>query len=522
MSKWDVGIYLRLSSDDDDDKLESNSITNQRNLINYHLSNLKNINIYKYYADDGYTGTDFNRPAFQEMLNDIYNGRINCVIVKDLSRLGRNYINVGHFIDDTIPRYRLRFISVNDNVDSYKNPDSMDSLEVLFKNLMNESFAKDISKKIRTSFEISKRNGNYIGVVAPFGYLKDPDDCHKFIIDKEAEKIVKKVFSIAMSGKSRQEILEYLNSNHIPTPSKYMKTFCNKKGVCCDEWDYHALDNILRNKTYTGDLIQGKKTRISHKKHNIVNVPEEEWICITNHHKAIISKDVFNQVQDILYGRNSRISNNKKLYKYTGYLKCADCGSSMHKFVRPNSTNKTFFYCGTYHKNKDCTKHYITEKEIDNSLLTIINKFIEVISNLDEKISNNVSLSYIKYEKENKELKLIDLEKEESKYRKLIDELKEDYKNNIISKNDFDKFKDNYMFKLNNVLLIIDELNNSNFNDDNIDKINRIKEYGQLDQIDRNIIYELIDFIKVHEDGSLEVKFKYKNLYEDALRYLNS
>lgn len=176
MSKWKVGIYLRLSSDDDDDKLESNSITNQRNLINYHLSDMKDISVYKCYADDGYTGTDFDRPAFQEMMDDIRNKKINCVIVKDLSRLGRNYINVGHFIDDTLPRYKIRFIAVNDNVDSYLRPESMNSLEVYFKNLMNESFAKDISKKVRTSFEISKKNGNFIGVVAPFGYLKDPED----------------------------------------------------------------------------------------------------------------------------------------------------------------------------------------------------------------------------------------------------------------------------------------------------------------------------------------------------------
>ena len=522
MSKWRTGVYLRLSSDDDDDKIESNSITNQRSLINYHISDLKDINVYKYYVDDGFTGTDFERPAFQEMMDDIRNKHINCIIVKDLSRLGRNYINVGNFIDDILPRYKIRFIAVNDNVDSYLKPDSMNSLEVYFKNLMNESFAKDISKKMRTSLEISKKNGNFIGVVAPFGYLKDPDNNHKFIIDKEAEKIVKRIFKQAFNGMTRQEIIKDLNDNHIPTPSRYMKSFCNKKtSLVADKWNLKLLDYILKNKTYTGNLIQGKKTRINHKKHNIVLVPEDEWIIIENHHKAIIEEELFEQVQSILYNRNSKVSPNGKLYKYTGYLKCADCNSSMKKFNRPNSNN-AFFYCSTYIKNKECSKHYIIESDIDSALLEIINKYIEIITDLSDKIDKDISISYIEYEKENKEFKLIELDKEEQKYRNLIDEVKEDYKNSFISKEDFDLFKDKYMFQLNRILLEKEELNNNKSNQDTIERINRIKKLGKIDYIDRNVIIKLIDKILIHENGDLEVIFKYKNLYEDALRYLKS
>ena len=520
MSKWRVGIYLRLSSEDEEDKIESNSITNQRNLINYLLNNLKDIDVYKDYVDDGYTGTDFDRPGFQEMMDDIRDRRINCVVVKDLSRLGRNYINVGHFMDTTIPRYKIRFIAINDNVDSYLRPESLDSLEIYFKNLMNESFAKDISKKVRTSFEISKKNGNYIGVVAPFGYLKDPDDNHKFIVDKEAEKIIKDIFKMAMSGKSRQEIVNELNLRHTPTPSSYMKTFCNKKGsLVGDKWTCHALDKVIKNKTYCGYLIQGKKTRISHKRHNIVSVPEDDWIIVPDHHKAIVNEELFNQVQSILYNKNARINSSGKMYKYSGFLKCADCKSSMHK----NSSGKTkmiSFYCGTYHKKKTCSKHYINEKDLDEMILEIINKFIDVITDLDKKIDNNISMSYLDYEKENKEFKLIELDKEEKKYRKLLNQIKVDYQNDIISKKDLEKFKDRYMFKLNDILLQTEELNNSNASEENISRINKIKSIGKLDIIDRNILNELVDTIYIHEDKNVEVIFKYKNLYEDALRYL--
>ena len=522
MSKWRVGIYLRLSSDDDDDKLESNSITNQRNMINYYLSDMKDVKVYNCYADDGYTGTDFNRPAFQEMMEDIRDKKINCIVVKDLSRLGRNYINVGHFIDDTIPRYNLRFIAINDNVDSYLKPESMDSLEVYFKNLMNESFAKDISKKIRTSFAVSKKNGNYIGVVAPFGYLKDPDDNHKFIVDKEAEKIIKNIFKMALSGMSRQEIIKDLNDNHIPTPASYMKSFCSYKNPTIGtKWTLDSIDNVLKNRNYIGTLIQGKKARISHKNHNTLRVPEDEWIVVENHHKAIIKEEIFNQVQEILYNKNSRVSPNGKMYRYTGFLKCADCKTSMYKFAKKNG-QKVFFYCGAYHKKKDCSKHYITEQELDNILLETINKFIELITNLDERINEDISLSYLEYEKENKEFKLIELEKEEKKYRKLLDDIKEDYKNDYISKKDLDIFKDRYMFELNKILIEKEQINNSTSTKENIDRINRIKEIGKIDYIDRNILNEFVDVIYVSEDRGVEVIFKHNNLYEDALRYLKS
>ena len=521
MSKWRTGVYLRLSSDDDD-KLESNSITNQRSLINYHISDLKDINVYKYYIDDGFTGTDFERPAFQEMMDDIRNRSVNCIIVKDLSRLGRNYINVGHFIDDILPRYKIRFIAVNDNVDSYLKPESMNSLEVYFKNLMNESFAKDISKKMRTSLEISKKNGNYIGVLAPFGYLKDPDNIHKFIIDKEAEKIIKSIFSSALNGMSRQDIVKDLNDTHTPTPSMHMKNFYNKKpSLIAEKWNLKLLDNILKNRTYIGNLVQGKKTRISHKKHNIVSVPEDEWIIVPDHHQAIIKEEVFNQVQELLYNRNSRVSPNGKMYKYTGYLKCADCKTSMYKFKRGRD-GSICFYCGAYHKRKTCTKHYISETTLDELLLSTINTFIDVITNFDDKINSNISMPYLEYEKENKEFKLLELDKEEQKYRKLLNEIKDDFKNNLISKEDMEIFKDRYMFELNKVLLNKEEIQNSNSSKENIDKIKKIKELGKFNSIDRTILNELINTIYISENQNIEVVFKYKNLYEDALRYLKS
>ena len=185
-------MYQRLSADEGEE--ESNSVKNQKILMDYYLKNNKDIKIYKQYIDDGYTGTDFDRPAYKEMLNDIEKGKIDGIIVKDLSRLGRNYILVGNFIEDIIPKYKLRFISVNDNVDSYLNPESLKSLIIPFKNLLNESYSSDSSKKIRSSLKASKKSGNFIGRMAPFGYKKDDNDIHLLVIDEDAAKVVKKIF----------------------------------------------------------------------------------------------------------------------------------------------------------------------------------------------------------------------------------------------------------------------------------------------------------------------------------------
>ena len=200
MNKWNVAVYLRLSSDDGD-KEESNSITNQKELINFYLKKEKDLKIKDYYIDDGFTGTDFERPDFKRLLVDMKNGKINTIVVKDLSRLGRNYIEVGNYIEQIFPLYNIRFIAINDNVDSFKDPKSINNVIVPFKNLMNDEYARDISNKVRSVLDTKKNKGEFIGSIAPYGYLRNPRDIHKFIIDKNASKIVKKIFRMILERK---------------------------------------------------------------------------------------------------------------------------------------------------------------------------------------------------------------------------------------------------------------------------------------------------------------------------------
>ena len=525
MKKWTLGVYRRLSADEmKSDKDESNSVSNQKKLIDYYLSDKKDMVVYKYYADDGYTGTDFNRPGYHEMLDDIYNKRINGIIIKDLSRLGRNYIEVGDFIDEIVPKYKLRFISVNDNVDSFLNPDIMDSLEIPFKNLMNESYSRDASKKMRSSLRATKKSGNYTGKVAPYGYIKDETDCHKFNIDPVASEIVKRIFNLALKGYSKQNIAEELNADHILPPGLYLKKIIKYKyELASDKWTTRTINSILKNRTYIGELIQGKRTRISHKTHNFVKIAEDDWIVCEHHHPAIIKENIFNQVQDIMFNRNVRVNSKSEFNKYTGFLKCPECGGNLYRLTRKKKNREIiYYYCGTYLKTKNCNKHYILEKELDKMVLEIINKYIELVCDIDKKIEDTISSSRIEYDEKIKKIRLIELEKEIEKYEKLINEVISDYQNNLITKEDFDEFNTSYVFELNNLKLEKENLTKSKISTNKLDWLNKVKKIGKISEIDRNIIDEFISNIYVNEDRSVKIVFRFKEEYEDALKYLKN
>lgn len=521
MSKWNVGVYLRLSSDDGD-KLESNSITNQKDMITRHLSTLSNVKIYNYYIDDGYTGTDINRPGYQKMLEDMRDRYINTIIVKDLSRIGRNYIEVGNFIDEIIPLYKLRFISINDKIDSYLNPESMNTLEIPFKNLMNENYAKDISNKIRSTHVVRKQKGDFIGVVAPFGYKKDPNDYHKLIIDPEAADIVKRIFDMALKGYTRQDIVKELNELHIITPSLYLKNKMNYKGGnVSEEWSLKIIDKILKNEVYTGTMVQARYKRISHKIHNIVKRPEDEWIKVENTHEAIIKKKIFESVNDILFNRNNMSNKKGKYHVYSGHLKCAECENSLARGTC-GKNGASFYMCSSYKYKKECSKHYISEKNLNNLVLTTFNEYINLVCNIENQVNNVLESSKLKYDNELIRIKKIELQKDINKYQTLLDDLMNDYKDDLITKEELNSYNREYLYKLNSLRIKLQDIEKSKDNNINLDWINKFKKTKKVDVIDRNIVTEFIDNIYVYDDGSIKIVFKNNNEYLEALKFLKT
>lgn len=520
MKKWQFGMYRRLSFDERSDD-ESNSVVNQKKMIDDYLKDKTDIKIVKSYVDDGYTGTDFNRPNFQKMLEDIEKGKINGVIVKDLSRIGRNYIAVGSFIEDIMPKYGVRLICINDHVDSINNSNIMDSLEIPFKNLLNESYSKDASQKMRTSLIASKRSGNFIGVSAPYGYLKDPDDYHKLIIDKDAAEVVKHIFNRILEGKSKMEIADELNGKHIPTPSIYLKKILNVYVANTSEkWSYSNVDKIIRNKVYKGTLEQNKRTRISHKIHNVVVVPEKDRIIFDNAHKPIIKPDIFEQVQEITFNRNVRVNKDGKLKKYSGYLKCSECGSNLYRNKnQKKSLIRYYYYCGTYQKTKQCNKHFIYEDELEESIISCVNNYFELINDLKDKLSNLINFSEIEYNETVNDIRKQELDIEIGNCKKKISEVINDYSKGFISQRDYEDFKTSYMYDLNQLNLEKEKINNSD-KENNLSWLKNFKNTGEIDMIDRNLLINLIDKIIVGNNKEVEVIFKFKNEFNKAMDYL--
>lgn len=370
MKKFKVAGYIRLSKEDKI-KDESNSVTNQKLIIISYIEKNEDLKLFDFYIDDGYSGTTFDRPEYKRMFKDIVDGQVNTVIVKDLSRFGRNHIQSDDYIENILPGYNVRFISIIDEIDSLKNPKSVSSIAVPLKNLMNDQYARDISEKVRSTLKIKQLNGEFIGVTAPYGYLKNPKDKHKFIIDKEASYIVKKIFNMILLGKSRKEIAEHLNNKNVLTPSLYKlgkENTNNEDLIGSKKWNAEIVNRILRNETYTGTLIQNIKTKPNYRTDKLIDVNKDEWIITKNHHEPIISKDKFEEVQNILdKKKGSRNSEDILLF----YLKCADCGSLLYL---KNGKNKKYYYCKNYIKHSKCTSHSVEREKLYNEVLQIINE----------------------------------------------------------------------------------------------------------------------------------------------------
>ena len=537
---WSVAQYIRLSQEDNDtgiDKQESNSITSQKSLLNEFIEEYDDLIVYDTYVDDGYTGTDFNRPGFQRLLEDMRKGNINCVLVKDLSRLGRNYIEVGNYIEQIFPVFNVRFIAINDSVDSFKNPMSSNTILVPFKNLINDEYARDTSIKIKSALNGRKKKGEFIGAFPSYGYVKDEQDKHKLVIDEESAKIVRKIFEWKVNeGLGNLSICHRLNDMGVLNPTGYKKkklnqNYNNSKMKQEDySWGPSTVRNILKNDVYIGNVTQGKRKVKSYKIHKIEQVSEEEWITVENMHEPIIDKELFNKAQG-LKKVDTRVQSTGILSIWAGILKCADCGRAMHKKYCKNTSGTVYEYyiCGTYRKksNKLCTKHTLKVEELEQSVLEIIKLHIELLidtENILEQINKtktkqlaNENILNIKQAKE----------KEIEKISNLKRCLYEDWKNEDITREEYIEYKQKYEQDIKRIKGIIENLDKQKEKqeqliDENSQWIENFKKYKNISKLDRDIITELIDYIEVYENKKIKIHFKFINELDRILEYIDN
>lgn len=532
--KWRLGIYSRRSFDDGE-KSESYTITNQKSLIVSFLEKMPNVEIIDYYTDDGYTGTNFERPDFKRLMQDIINDKVNGIVVKDLSRLGRNHKEVGKYIEEIFPIYNIRIIAINDNVDSYLDPDSINSLIVPVKNLMNENYSRDLSKKVSSAYKTMAKSGQFVAGTTPYGYMLDPKDKHHLIIDESEVENVKLIFKMALEGKGRPTICQYLNDNGIlcrkelQRRKKYKLTLEPFEITSEYLWSTSTIGRMLVNESYIGNLVQLKTTRSSFGGNKVITKNEEDFIRADNTHEAIITKEEFKKVQEVIKVNNKRKDNsqptNYSIFK--GKLKCADCGKAMTKQedFRGNR-NSSNYYCMRYLQvSKTCSPHKIKTSDLENIVLEAIQVQVRLVIELEKSLSklyfkNNQVSAETEY-KNNVRISEIKIDNLKEKKRKNYEE----WKFGKIEKNEFLKLSSEID---DNIKLLNEQIElYTNTYKETVKKIRKndywighYKRNRRIRKISKEVLDELIEVIYVKKDGNIDIKFKYQDEYENLVNYL--
>lgn len=521
---FNVAEYIRLSREDGD-KAESDSIGNQRKLITAYLKDKDDFILYDIYIDDGYTGTNFKRPSFQRMIADIEAGKVNCVIVKDLSRFGRDYIDTGKYLERYFPDNDVRFISITDNIDSLKQ--AYDML-LPIKNIFNEQYARDISRKVHASMQTKQKAGEFIGAFASYGYRKSPANKNKLVIDEYATGIVRRIFYMYISGTGKNSIATALNREGIVCPSEYKKlngeNYKNSHRLeSTSYWTYSTINRILQNEMYAGNMVQGRKTqRMLSKQHAL---DKEDWIVVENTHEAIIDKETWEKVQSLLKHRTRNVDLNTNVGIFAGFLKCGDCGRSLVKKngMSGHGEGSINYYCGTYVRSgrQYCTQHLMPHKILQKIILEDLRTIIQSIDDLQKVIKQNQTTAVtVKRETDNEKIRL---NAELDKVQKLKKFIYEDYRNELISKEEFVAYRQDYLKKEE---LLTKQIKNTERQQDaeaipdifENPWITQLLELGYVEDLDRDIVVEMIHEVKVYESHKIKITYNFTNELESLFQ----
>ena len=508
-NKYSVGIYIRLSREDEDKNIESESIKNQKSLI-FQYAEENNLNIKRVYIDDGYSGTNFERPEYKKMINDIENKKINMIITKDMSRLGRDYIGTGNLIEKYFPEHNVRYIAITDNIDTLLDNSNNDIAP--FKAIMNDMYAKDISKKIKSSLRAKQKEGKWVGGRAPFGYEKDPNDKNHLVINKDKSMIVKRIYEMLLENYTISSIANILTKEYIRTPSEYY----NDNKVNTGIWNSKTIRDILTNRTYTGDLVQNKRNKVNYKVKKIINNSPKDYVVVENTHEPIISREIFNEVQEKIPKNKSRVGKKEKNL-LDGLLYCAECGHRIMVTPRRKIDNNHYTICNYYRTNiklKLCTMHSNNydklEKEIVNKIMMVLEKNIN-IKNIKEKVKERIKSSKNSLLKDSKNI--------ESKIDKINNQLDELYVDKLDKKISFEQYK-RVKNKLENKLSLIkkeynkyNDIKNSDEEKYNILIQKYIDDLFKYKKISRELLINLVERIDISENKNINIKVCFNEKY---------
>ena len=514
MFKNKACMYLRLSKDDGINN-ESNSITNQRELIQSYAKD-NEIEIVKEYVDDGYSGTTYDRPALKDLMEEISkkNRAFDIIIVKDLSRFGRDYIGAGTYIQKIFPQLHIRFISINDNYDS-KNADMSDTNLILpIRNFINDSYARDISNKVKSSQKMKREKGEYIGSFAPYGYKKSEENKNKLIVDENVRDIIKSIFDMKLKGYSSKAIAEELNDLGIDSPKVYKEKqglhyTGGFKAVKGGNWSAKSINRIIENEVYIGTMLQGKSATINYKNKKQIEKDKRDWVKVEDTHEGIISKEVF-YIANRMLKRDLYSSKEKKTDLFSGMLFCKDCNSPLvRRVVKYKEKEQVFYICSKYNKEKSCTRHSMKKEDLEEILTGIFEGYLIFHENLYQKIQT------IDITKNIVDTQIGILQREKEMTQELLSSLYVDLEEDIISKEEYQMFRKNYLEQITKLNENIEYRRKKQEAAKEHIKNNEkwlidIKKYKALTKPDRLSVVMLIDKILIGEDKEIEVIFNHQ------------
>lgn len=533
-----VAIYLRLSKEDDDlscssgAKSESNSISNQRKLIYDFMKSHPELELYDEYKDDGKSGSNFDRAEFQRMMKDIEAGKVNCVVVKDQSRFGRDYIDVGKYKEKIFPKLGVRFITINEGYDSL-SATSSDDLAFTINSFVYDFYIRDISTKIRTNLTAKKQNGEYAGAFVAYGYVKDSNDKSKLVVDQFAADVVRDIFRWKIEGLSPQNIAVRLNELGIPSPAEYKKLSgsnyktsfqTSSKAV----WSHVSVRRILKNEIYLGVMIQGKRTTPNYKTKTVVTKAESEWLRVEGTHEAIISVRDFELVQELLRDDTHCRAGDVTVPVYAGRIYCGDCGAAaVRKTVSYAGKRYVYYVCNANKHDKTvCSRHSIREDILGQVIYQTVRHQIDLLLDVDKALRQFENLSWEKHK-----LKQLDasIEIQEEVVRKnntLRLGIYEDLRAGLLDRSEYESLKKELAERIDEATAAIEKLNKEKREIlDGVSKqqswIEQFRQYENVTELTRPMVIHLIERINIFEDSNIEIVFRHRNQIEEILRFIS-
>ncbi|HCT89862.1 MAG TPA: recombinase [Lachnospiraceae bacterium] len=541
-TKFFAAMYLRLSRDDSikaeqgdhgASKAESNSIGSQRELIRSFLNGQEDMELYDSYVDDGFSGSNFNRPEFKRMMEDIEAGRVNCVVVKDLSRFGRDYIEVGRYLEKIFPVLGVRFIALTDHYDSLSADMGERQIVLPVKNFINDSYCRDISTKVKSQLAVKRKSGECLSPFAVYGYRKSAEDRNKLVVDEYAAEIVRSIFRWKIEGMAVSAIAKRLNELHILSPSEYKRFLgLNYRGGFAggsgSQWGSSSVKRILTDEVYLGHLLQGKTEKINYKVKKSIGKPREEWVRVENTHEAVISESDFETVQNLLK-TDGRISpESRSVSPFMGLLFCGDCGEQMiRRTVKYKGSSRVYYICSTKNRCERCSRHSIEENVLKELVGTAVRRYAndflaqqKLFELAREKETNMEAVAGCQRE-------LARLKQEQDKYYGLCAGLYEDLAQNVVTKEEFERLHREFQRKAEEVSRAQEQQQGliKKMLQDGVASAGRLAKFRdslKLDEIDRHTLTSLVKRIDVYEGRRIEIEFYFQDEYQIMQEYAAS